>query len=109
MPVSYTLLNHTKKQMIDFSGIGVSSKREISGHLVASTLITWYLFDCSRDNIEFVSEHDWKNEYNQYTEITNHLIDELIEAQILTQYEPYYIVDDDGDILYRNVKNTWES
>ncbi|WP_304333934.1 hypothetical protein [Conchiformibius steedae] len=104
MPVSYALVNHTKKHIIRYLNLPCSSRWEITNHAVAAAITTWYLFEYSGDQIIFVDEHHWNESLSAYEDQTHTVIDALIKEQILTECEPkkQYIFPDD-ECWFRNV------
>jgi pyridoxine/pyridoxamine 5'-phosphate oxidase len=115
MGVGYMLVNYTKKEMIRFSHIPASKARELAGNPVSAAMVTWYMLENCGDNIAFVSDtyDDWPfpgddKQLSDYLEITNQVVDSLINAEILVDEGIEWADEDEPDTIYmRALRNRW--
>ncbi len=118
MGVGYSLVNHTKREVVDFAHIPASKKRELAGNPAASAITTWYLLENAGDDISFVSDtyEDWpfpegsKEDMQSYPDVTDRIVDVLIANGILSDHGRSYVDPDDPDVVYeRDLRNVWIS
>lgn len=83
----YTLVNHTRKEVLSFANFAGMKQGEILGHPVACLLTTWYLFEHVGDRIAFVPddiEPEWPfpdgspEDLANYTDVTEPSIARLM-------------------------------
>lgn len=112
MSTYFYLVNHSKKQIVSFDNLPVTTIKEIASNPVSSAIVTWYLYENLGDNITFISEYDENFEvyYNGYKEMTHQIIDSLIHSQISIAEQPtkLYVfdsnVEEDKNCWYWNIK-----
>ena len=118
MGVGYILVNHTKGERVSFFHVPASKKRELAGNSAAAAIIAWYLLENCGDNISFVSDtdDDWpfpegsKDNLSSYPDVTDRIIDALIENEILSDHGKSYVDPDEPDTVYeRDLRNIWMS
>jgi hypothetical protein len=116
MGVGYTLVNYTKKEMVMFSHIPAEKARELAGNPISATMTTWYLLQNLGDEISFVSDtyDDWpfpngsKEDMNHYQEVTEQLVDSLINVGILKDEGKEWADEEEPELIYmRALKNVW--
>jgi hypothetical protein len=116
MGVEYILVNETKKEMISFTHLNGSKKRELTGNAAQSAIVTWYLLNNQGDQIQFVSDtyDDWpfktgnRNLAWSYTDKTDELIDTLIKQEILKDNGLLYADEDEPESIFvRDIINVW--
>lgn len=118
MGLDYALANIDKKEIIDFSGVDTGTHfREIPGTVSTSTIVTYYLIRNSGDRIGFISdlginevvcgqEYSWEY-FKDFAEVTDRIIDELIEQEILKDHGIKWI-DQEDNLFYRDLRNIWD-
>ena len=116
MGVGYTLVNQTKKERVSFIHIPASKARELAGNPVSAAITTWYMLENPGDNIAFVSDtyDDWPfptemvGNLSDYTDVTDDVVNSLIEAQILVDEGIAWADDREPDSIYmRALRNKW--
>jgi hypothetical protein len=108
MSTSYYLVNDTKKEIISFLHLPVSTLREITGNPVSSAICTWYIAMNTNDKISLLSEHKIsKDQIENYTDQTDKIIEELIKNKILKDEGYEKMIKDEPGIFYRKIKNIW--
>ncbi|MFZ6029857.1 MAG: hypothetical protein ACOYYS_19255 [Chloroflexota bacterium] len=115
MGVGYILVNHTKKEHINFTHIPASTARELAGNPVSAAIVTWYLLENRGDNIAFISDtyDDWpfpghREQLSQYTEITDEIVKSLIDAEILVDEGTVWAdYNEPGKVYIRALRNCW--
>jgi hypothetical protein len=116
MGVGYQLVNPSKRELISFAHLSVSTRNEIVGNPVSAALATWYLFKNPGCNIEFVSDtyDDWpftigsRSEIPTYLDVTESLINELICEGILEDQGIAYADEQEPRSIYiRAIRNLW--
>ncbi|ULO08526.1 hypothetical protein H1230_06885 [Paenibacillus sp. 19GGS1-52] len=108
MGATYQLMNLSKKEVINYSHLPASKLTEIVGNPVASAITTWYLINNIGDTITFLSELDESpQDIEHYKEVTDRIINDLIQNQILKDEGLMYVDEDDSSIYIRNLKNIW--
>jgi len=111
MSTTYQLVNVTKQETLKYVNLSVSKTKEIATNAICAAMTTWYLLQNPGDIIGFVSEVDLRwplpsgswEELNGYTEITEDLIAQLINAEILEDKGSVFI-DNNPDLIQRNLK-----
>ncbi|WP_343633240.1 hypothetical protein [Fluviicola sp.] len=121
MGLDYSLVNVDKKEIIDFYGVDTGTHfREIPGTVIASTIVTYYLIKNAGDRIGFISDislpdvpeiicgEEFSFEYlRDFTEVTDRIIDELIEQEIIKDHGIVWI-DKEDNLFYRDLRNIWD-
>lgn len=117
MGVQYILVNFTKKEKIDFTHLGQTTKRVLSGSSENSAIVTWYMIENIGDRISMIPDQYEKwlffedsedNVFSEnYKDVTNKIVNQLIEAEILVDKGLSYQDEDDPSIYERNLKNIW--
>jgi len=107
MGVGYTLVNHTKKELIGFGHIPAKKARELAGNSVSAAIVTWYMLENLGDNIAFVSDtyDDWpfpgeRNELSMYDDVTDLVVTSLVNAEILVDERIAWADEDEPDVIY---------
>ena len=115
MGVQYILVNFTKKEAIQFNRLDGTKARELTGN-ICSSLITWYMTKNIGDYISLVPDqyHEWPfpdfdDQVYLYNDVTEKLIDELIEKEVLKDFGILYQDSEDKDIYIRDIRNIWNS
>ena len=118
MSVGYCLINKSKKEMISYSHLPVNTAKELTGNSVSSAITTWYLIKHSGDEICFVPdqyyEENWPNkdiswkEIDNYKDLTDDIIKELLEMKILADCGVEILDESEPDIYIRRLKNIWD-
>jgi hypothetical protein len=116
MGVGYCLVNYTKKEWLVYLHIGAQKAFELTHNPVSAAITTWYLLQNSGDNISFVSDtyDDWpfpdgsQNDLKDYQEVTDRVVDEMIENGILIDEGRKVFCEDEPDIYIRKLKTVWE-
>ena len=121
MALDYALVNIDKKEIIDFCYVETGTHfREIPGTVISSTIITYYLMKNSGDRIGFISdlalpdvpeivcgqEYSWEY-FKDFAEVTDRIIDELIEKEIIEDRGIIWI-DQKDNLFYRDLRNIWD-
>ncbi len=115
MPSSQTLFNRTKKEYLLFAHLPFSKPNEIYASDVACLMVTWYMLENSGDDILFVPDYDsyesalepLKHNINDYVEVTDHIIDALIQSKLIIDDGILWQDEDDTTIYERNlIKNS---
>jgi hypothetical protein len=86
---TYTLVNTDKKERISFYHVNTGTKvSELSGTIVASSIVTYYMLSNIGDKISFVDDNNTeaelfgkrytRQELNEYIEVTETIVHELI-------------------------------
>ena len=116
MGVGHILVNRTRREQIMFMHVGASSAREIAGNPAAAAITTWYLLQHPGDDISFVTDTlgDWpflsgsRSDLHSYAEVTDRVVEQLIEAGILSDHGKSFVDPDDPDVAYeRDLRNVW--
>lgn len=112
MALTYHLVNLTRKEIILFSHINASTKRELAGNNAAASIISWYLLEYIGDNIVFINEENKLNlpldDIYKWPDVTNQIVEMLISEGILKDYGRIYEDPDDPDnIFIRDLRNIW--
>ncbi len=110
MGTTFEIVNYTKKELISFSHLPVSKKKEICGNPVSSAIVSWYLINNRGDNIHFLSEFEvnTESEHFEYIDVTDQMILELVENGILKDNGMDWVDEDDPKNVYiRAIKNIW--
>jgi hypothetical protein len=115
MSVGYSLVNHTRGELILFAHISASTKREITGNPVAASIIAWYMLEHAGDLIAFVSDScgEWpfptgaRRDLESYRECTDEVVESLLAEGILVDdgdetYDP-----NDAEVFNRKLRNVW--
>jgi hypothetical protein len=117
MGVTYQLVNRTQRECISFLHVPAAVKaRELAGNPVSAAITTWYLLQNIGDEISFMSDTDgiWPfaqgqpDELADYRDVTNEVIQQLIEAGILRDEGVVQYFDDEPEIYDRLLVNVWE-
>ena len=117
MGLQYELVNLDKKERISFYRVNTGTKlRELAGTEVAGNIVTWYLLQNIGDRISFIDDSSEEfmlfgsvykyNTFHTYPDITEKIIQELIEAEIL-QDNGILWIDEPDDLYFKDLKNIW--
>ena len=116
MGVEYSLVNKTKKEIINYFHLTGSKKRELAGNPVQSSITTWYLLNNQGDEIQFISDTygEWpfstgsNEELIDYVDKTEDVIKELIFNNILKDNGFLFIDEDEPEVVYvKEYVNIW--
>jgi hypothetical protein len=112
MSVGYYLINKTKKEQITFSHLPAETAREVTGNPVTSAITTWYMLKNLGDDISFIPDQCYENEYplkeiSNYEDVTNLLIEDLINLGILKDNGIEHIFEDESEIYIRRLESVW--
>ena len=116
MGVTYSLVNYSKKEIVNFSHIPAAKARELAGNPISAAITTWYLLHNPGDHIAFVSdtENDWpfpkgaRRKMDMYSEVTDKVVTSLIEAEILRDDGIAWADEDEPETIYiRDLRNIW--
>ena len=118
MGVGYTLVNIDKKQQLSFYNINTGIKlRELSGTIIASTIVTYYLLTNTGDRIGFINDTEdsfivcgknYKSDYFiNFVDVTENIIEELIEEGIIKDNGILWI-DKENNLFNRDLINIWD-
>jgi hypothetical protein len=118
MGVGYRLVNIDKKQKIDFYNVDTGNKiLELSGTVIPSAIVTYYLLSNTGDRIGFINDtgdsftvcgQKYQSDYfSHFTDVTEKVIDELIEKEIL-QDNGIIWIDKEDNLFNRDLTNIWD-
>jgi len=118
MGVGYILVNYTQREQITFLHVGATKLREIAGNPAAACITAWYLLKHPGDNISFVPDTygDWgwpfpsgsSSDCSTYTDMTDQVVAEIIDAKILVDGGKIYVDEDEPDTVFtRDLRNIW--
>jgi hypothetical protein len=115
MGVWYTLVNFTRREHISFLHVGGFKFSEIVGNPISATLVTYYMLKHAGDQIAFVADTEpvWPfpsgsyDDLAEYTDVTDTLVDELVEYKYLADDGREYLFDDEPDIYTRRLRLFW--
>lgn len=104
MGQGYVLVNKSKGEIISFAHLPVSKARELTGNPVTAAMTTWYLLSNIGDQISFIEE---EHVVDDYRDVTNRLIDDLIKSQIIEDDGIEVFDPSEPEIFIRLLRNTW--
>ncbi len=115
MGTTYQLVNITKKEIIWFTHIGAYKALELAGNPASSAITTWYLLTHLGDQITFVSmaveiqplQTGSTRDVDDFTEVTDKVVEELIQNKILLDEGKVFFFDDEPQIYNRKLRNIW--
>lgn len=116
MGVGYILVNHTRREKIMFLHVAASTACEIAGNPAAAAITAWYLLQHPGDDIAFVTDThgDWPfrsgrvSDLESYAEVTDRVVEQLIEAEVLADCGKSFIDPVKPDTVYvRDLRNVW--
>lgn len=117
MSVGYYLINKTQKEQITFSHLPAETAKELTGNPVTAAITTWYMLKNLGDEISFISDQYYENEYSlkgasldeisDYYDVTNLLIEDLISLGILNDNGLEYFFEDEPEVYIRRLENIW--
>ena len=116
MGVGYILVNRTRSEQIMFLHVGATTAREIAGNPAAAAITSWYLLHHQGDDISFVTDSlgDWpfrsgsRSDLHSYAEVTDRIVEQLIEAGVLSDHGKAFVDQDEPDVVYeRDLRNAW--
>ena len=118
MGMGYNLVNIDKKQQVSFYNINTGIKlRELSGTIIASTIVTYYLLINTGDRIGFINDTEdsfivcgknYKSDYFiNFVDVTENIIEELIEEGIIKDNGILWI-DKENNLFNRDLINIWD-
>jgi len=116
MGAYYSLINATKKEQLSFTHVNAAKAREMPGNPASAAIVTWYLIKNRGDYISFITDEDIDcpiqgidiREILNWPDVTDRVIDELINEEILGDFGKSYIDEDDPDNIYlRDLRNIW--
>lgn len=103
MGQGYVLINKSSKEVITYAFLRASKARELSGNSVTSAITSWYLLKNMGDKIQFIEE---EKVGDGYTDVTNQIIEELIENKILKD-NGFEVFDEEPIVYMRKLENVW--
>jgi hypothetical protein len=118
MSVGYTLVNIDKGQKISFYSVNTGTKlNELSGTIISSSIVTYYLLTNPGDQIGFINDtfdkfnicgkvYDRKY-FESFIDVTSQIISDLIENQIFRD-DGIIWVDKEDNLSYRDLTNVWD-
>lgn len=104
MGQGYVLVNKSKRELISFAHLPASKARELSGNPVTAAMTTWYLLNNIGDQISFIEEEHIANDY---CDVTNRLIDNLVASQIIEDHGIEMFDPSEPEIFIRLLRNIW--
>jgi len=115
MGVGHILVNIDKKQQIGFYKVDTGTKlRELSGTVIASTIVTYYLLSNTGDRIGFINDTEYSfnvcgqnyqsDYFSDFIDVTDKVIEELIEMEIIKDNGIIWI-DKEENLFYRDLTN----
>jgi len=118
MGVGYRLVNIDKEQQIGFYNVDTGTKlRELSGTVIASTIVTYYLLTNTGDRIGFINDTDdsftvcgqkYQQDYfKDFVDVTNQVIDELVASEVIEDNGIIWL-DEEDNLFHRDLKNIWD-
>lgn len=118
MGMGYILVNIDKKQQVGFYNVNTGTKlRELSGTIIASTIVTYYLLTNSGDRIGFINDtqdsfiicgQNYKSDYFVgFADVTDKIIEELIKEEIIKDNGIIWI-DEEDNLFDRDLINIWD-
>lgn len=118
MRLGYTLINIDKKQQIRFYNVDTGTKlRELSGTVIASTIVTYYFLKNTGDRIGFINDTEDSvivcgqnypsNNFTDFIEVTNQIVEELIANEIIKDNGISWI-DKKENLFVRDLVNIWD-
>lgn len=118
MGVEYTLVNIDKRHQIDFYNVGTGRKqKELSGTIIASAIITYYMLTNTGDRIGFINDveesflvcgQNYSLDYfSDFVDVTELIVEELIEKKIFKDNGIVWI-DKEDNLFYRDLINIWD-
>ena len=116
MGVTYYLANFTKKESLLYLRVPAWKDKELAGNPVASAITSWYLLNNRGDWISFIALDDGEWPFPEdsfevfmihYRDMTDVVIEDLIERGILVDEGKEYYFDDEPDIYTRKLRNIW--
>lgn len=107
MSIGYELVNFTRREVVSFAHIPASKKSELAGSPIASAITTWYMLECLGDQISFVSDTygEWPfregapSDRNNYLDVTDRIVAELVAAGIFRDLGREYYSDDPTEYI----------
>ncbi len=117
MGVGFELVNFTQRERVQYLHVEGTKARELAGNSVPAAITTWYLLMHSGDHVAFVSDtySEWpfptgsRDDLTEYREVTDEVVDELIQVGILEDRGRRYEDADDPDHIYiRDLVKLWE-
>jgi hypothetical protein len=118
MGVGYRLVNIDKRQQVGFYKVDTGTKlHELSGTIVASAIVTYYLLTNTGDRIGFINDTEgsfivcgqhFKSDYFAgFVDVTDKIIEELIEKEIFKDNGIIWI-DKEENLFKRDLTNIWD-
>lgn len=118
MGFTYNLINLDKKEIIMFKHINTGTKvRELSGTIISSAIVTYYLLANIGNRISFVNDNDSEVElfgivyqtkdFYDYNEVTNEVVEELVAKEIFRKNGKIWI-DKEEDLFHLDLDNIWD-
>jgi len=118
MGVGYRLVNIDKKHQVVFYKVDTGTNlRELSGTVIASTIVTYYLLANTGDRIGFINDTDdrfivcgqnYESDYfTDFVDVTDKVIEELIEKEIIQDNGVIWI-DKEDNLFNRDLINIWD-
>ncbi|TVT38444.1 hypothetical protein FNT36_19835 [Hymenobacter setariae] len=115
---TFHLVNLDKQESIQFSKIPAAKMREIAGSMAAASITTWYLLNNRGDRIAFLSAYESEHHlfgqtylssaFNYYPDVTDAVVEQLIEAKVLRDAGILWEDEDDRDLVLRDLRNIWD-
>ena len=118
MGVGYKLVNIDKKQQVGFYNVDTGTKlRELSGTVIASTIVTYYLLTNTGERVGFINDTEYRfvvcgqnydsDYFTDFVDVTDKIIKELIEKGII-QDNGIIWIDKEDNLFNRDLTNIWD-
>jgi hypothetical protein len=112
MGVGYDLVNQTKRERITFTRLGANTALELTIHAATAGIVTWYMLHNLGDHISFVSDSndEWpfpegsRDDMYTYPDMTEIIVDRLVQEKILIDDGKEIFFDDEPDIYERRMR-----
>lgn len=118
MGLTYELINIDKKERISFFKIDSGTKRrELTGTIISSSLISYYMLTNIGDRISFVDDHSseyfvfgekltW-DEKNKFQDVTEKLVKQLVQEDIYVNKGKIWLDEEEG-LYFHDLINIWD-
>lgn len=115
----YILVNMDKREIINFYQINTGMKlRELSGTVIASTIVTYYMLTNIGDRIGFIDDTNYilnvcgeyyKPEYfDGFTDVTDRIVENLIRDEIIKDNGIIWVNKEDN-LFVKDLLNIWDT
>ncbi len=115
MGVCFHIVNRSKREVVLFMHIGAAKRLELAGNPVAAAIGNWYFLTRAGDDIAYVPDDGthwpfadgFDSDSDDYEEVTDRIVDELIDAGILVDNGREIFDEDEPDVYIRRLDNVW--